>query len=147
MKKLFLCFIVCLLILCGCSSANDLSPDNYDIGYEEGYEDGYNDALEKSSNNPDYSEELHSFQAAIADLMYDHEYDTVKKLMEYNSNGVKVALEIEFGSSDIDVIIDYIDKLSKTITGTCEICGNPVYADDFAILPEGITCAHSKCVA
>lgn len=148
MKRIVTCIMICLL-LCGCSTNtnNQTSDSDYDAGYEEGYTDGYNDAFEKSLNNSDYSDEIHFFQTAIADLMYDHEYDTVKTLMEYNRKGVESALEIEFGSKDIEAVIDYLDGLSKTITGTCEICGEPVYADEFAILPEDITCAHSSCVS
>lgn len=148
MKRIIFLLLLCIVIFCGCSTNSDnLSNDNnYDAGYNEGYTDGYNDAFEKSLNNTDYSDELHSFQSAISNLMYDHEYDTVKTLMEYNRKGVEYALELEFGSKDINAVIEYLDGLSKTVDGTCEICGEPVYADEFAILPEGITCAHSNCV-
>ena len=151
MKKVVLCSIICILFLCGCASisiqqAGESSNAIYDIGYTDGYRDGYEDAFEKSLNNPDCSEELRSFQSAVADLMYDREYDIIKKLMDYNPKGVQTALEIEFGTNNIDAVINYLDELSKTITGTCEICGELVYADDFAILPEGINCAHSECV-
>lgn len=151
MKRIAVVILLCLLFLCGCSSnihqVDYSNNDAYDVGYEEGYNEGYNDAFEESLDTPDYSDEIHSFQTAIADLMYDHEYDTVRKLLEYNRSGVETALENEFGSKDIDAVIDYLTKLSNTVTGTCEICGEPVYADEFAILPEGITCAHSICVS
>lgn len=150
MKRIAVVILLCLLFLCGCSSnvhQSDSNDDDYAVGYEEGYNEGYNDAFEESFDNPDYSDEIHSFQTAIADLMYDHEYDTVRKLSEYNRRGVETALENEFASKDIDAVIDYLTKLSNTITGNCEICGEPVYADEFAILPEGITCAHGKCVS
>ena len=151
MRKVALLFILCMSLLCGCSSnsnpqTDETNDENYDIGYADGYKDGYADALEESLNAPDYSDELRSFQSAIASLMYDNEYDIIEKLMEYNRVGVEKALELEFGSKSIDVIKDYLDELSRTIIGTCELCGEPVYTDEFAILPEGITCAHRKCI-
>ena len=148
MKKIIICIIICLL-LCGCSTNHSYQTNDSDndTGYEDGYDAGYSDVLEESLNNPDYSDELRSFQSAIADLMYDHEYEIVKKLMEYNKEGVESALELEFGSRSIETVIEYLDNLSKTVKGTCEICNKPVYADDLAILPEGINCAHSKCIS
>ena len=151
MKRIAVVILLCLLFLCGCSSnihqVDYSNDDAYAVGYEEGYNEGYNDAFEESPDNPDYSDEIHYFQTAIANLMYDHEYEIVKKLMEYNKEGVESALELEFGSRSIETVIEYLDNLSKTVKGTCEICNEPVYADDLAILPEGINCAHGKCVS
>jgi formylmethanofuran dehydrogenase subunit E len=151
MKRIAVVILLYLLFLCGCSSnvyqAEYSNDDAYAVGYEEGYNEGYNDAFKESLDNPDYSDEIHSFQTAIAGLMYDHEYDTVRKLLEYNRRGVETALENEFGSNNIDDVIEYLDALSKTITGMCELCGEPVYSDELAILPEGISCAHRKCIS
>lgn len=151
MKRIAVVVLLCLVFLCGCSSnvhqADYSNDDAYTVGYEEGYNEGYNYAFEESLDNPDYSDEIHSFQSAIADLMYDHEYEIVKKLMEYNNEGVESALELEFGSKDINIVIEHLDKLSETVKGTCEICGEPVHADEFAILQNGIECAHSECIS
>lgn len=155
MRKTVAIIFACLLLLCGCATnnhqtdySNDIAFDSgYEKGYEEGYSEGYNDALEKSIDNLDYSEELQDFQSAIADLMYDHDYDTVQTLLSYNRTGVETALNIEFGTHDIDVIIEYLEELSGKVIGNCEICGAVVYADEFAILPDGIECAHAECVS
>ena len=147
MKRVILCAAVCLLVLCGCSSEpSDLNTVGED-SYNKGYQDGYAAAFEESLDTKDYAEEVHSFQTAIAELMYDHEYEVVKKLSEYYPKGVETALEIEFGVKDIAAAIDYLQKLSETVIGNCEFCGNPVYADEFALLPDGIECAHGKCVS
>ena len=139
MKKVILCTMLCLLILCGCYSGSG----GHDDAYDEGYWDGHDDA--------EYSlgyhvEELRSLQTAIAELMYAHEYEVVKKLSEYSPRGVGTALEIEFGVEDIDAIIDYLQELSETVIGNCEYCGYPVFADEFAFLPIGIECAHNECI-
>lgn len=146
MRRVILCALLCLLI-CGCSSEpSDLNPPD-ENSYNEGYQDGYAAALEESLDTKDYAEELRFFQTAIAELMYDHEYEVVKKLSEYYPKGVETALEIEFGVKDIATVIDYLQTLSETVVGNCEICGKPVYADELALLPDGIECAHSECVS
>ena len=93
---------------------SNIQEDSYYIGYEngydEGYENGYNDAFEKSLDEPSYSEEYRSFNKTIANLMYDGEYETVRTLMSYYPDGVNEALEFEFGVTDINVIIDYLEN-------------------------------------
>jgi hypothetical protein len=65
--------------------------------------------------------------------------------LEYNREGVEIALEKEFGTKDLSVIIDYIEGLSQTIIGYCEMCGDPVY--EALILPDGVECACRDCIA
>lgn len=119
-------------------------------GYYNGYCDGYNDtSSEESEPTLKVSDDflgLLSFRSAIAELMYDREYDTVRTLLEYNREGVEIALEKEFGTKDLSVIIDYIEGLSQTIIGYCEICGEPVYEYEITILPDDIECAHRQCI-
>lgn len=78
MKRIAVVILLCLLFLSGCSSNIHKVDYSNDDAYAVGYEEGYNDAFEEPLDNPDYTDEIHSFQTAIADLMYDHEYDTVK---------------------------------------------------------------------
>jgi len=121
MKKIIVLLlnILALCSLCSCSLDLNLTNGNihedsyyigYENGYDEGYENGYNDAFEKSLNEPTYSEEYRSFNQAIANLMYDGEYETVRTFMRYYPNGVKEALEFEFGVTDINDIIDYLEN-------------------------------------
>lgn len=139
--------MLCLLILCGCSfEPSGLNTTSDESGYNEGYQEEYDAAFEEGLNMEGYAEKLHSFQTAISELMYDHEYEVVKKLSKYYPEGVEAALEIEFGAKDISTVIDYLQKLSETVTGNCEICEKPVYADEFVLLPNGIECAHSECI-
>lgn len=105
----------------------------------------YDDVLEEKFKADEYAEEIHRFQTAIAELMYDYEYEVVKKLYKYYPNGVEDALEKEFGVKDIDAVMDYIQKRSETEVGICEFCGKTVYADEIVILPEGVECAHKEC--
>ena len=70
----------------------------------------------------------------------------LNKFAEYYPEAIADALEFEFGVRDITTVIDYLQELSETVTGTCEICGELVYADDLAFLPDGIECAHDECV-
>ena len=136
-NNIVFCLLICVITLCGCDSqpsefADFSKVDVYGMGYENGYNDGYKDCLGDAEYDIVFSnDELNSFQVAIEELMYDHEYDTVRKFWEYNRSGVETALELGFGSKDIDSIIEYIDELSKTVRGICEICNKPVYADEF----------------
>ena len=66
--------------------------------------------------------------------------------MQYDREGVENALENEFGVRDLTEIISYLEELSTTEIGKCEICGEAVYADEFMILPEDIECAHGMCI-
>lgn len=162
MKRFILCLLLCVVALCGCSSTPDplegySREDAYylgieegsNAGYNEGYDDGYNDGYEKGLDvgwESSYYEEQDSFQRMISNLMYDHEYDIVKSLLEYDRKEVEEALEYEFGTSNIDSIIDYFYELSITEVGTCDICGEIVYAgNDIPFKPEGIACAHIAC--
>lgn len=146
MTRKFLLAIITISIcmLCGCSDVqNIIGMDNYEDGYEQGHEDGYNDNYE----NNDYNEDSYDFQRYIVNLMYDRKYDFVRDLAGEFPEKVDYALEKEFGVTDIDIIIEYLEEGSQTIIGTCEICHEPVYADDMAILPDGIDCAHSSCIS
>lgn len=120
MKRIII--LLNILVICflwGCSLDSNatnvnIQEDSYYIGYEngydEGYENGYNDAFEKSLDEPSYSEEYRSFNKTIANLMYDGEYETVRTFMSYYPDGVNEALEFEFGVTDINVIIDYLEN-------------------------------------
>lgn len=165
--KILLVATTCAMLLTGCSNnayqsgyddgyydaeleyENDYDSgvdDGYSYGYENGYDDGYYDGCEDGYEEG-YEDGLHVFRVNVAELMYDHEYEVVKKLAEYSPEDVEDALEFEFGVKDIAMVIEYLQTLSETVTGTCEICGELVYADEFAFLPDGIECAHSECVA
>ena len=98
-------------------------------------------------NVVEFSEETKRFQIMIAELMYDKEYEIVKKLIEYYPSGVELALEIEFGVKNINTIIEYIEKASTTVAGMREICNKVVFQDEMGLLPAGISCAHAGCVA
>jgi len=135
----------------GCSSApQNMYTEEYlngqDDGYDDGYESGYHDGYKDGFADNDHSQKIHDFEMMIINLMYDHEYEVVEKLSEYYPEGVESALEFEFGVKDIPVVIEYLDELSNTVIGQCEICSKPVYADEFAFLPDGIECAHGECV-
>ena len=93
-----------------------------------------------------YEEERHYLGIASANLMYNGEYDAVEALRTYHREGIEAALEEEFGTKDMSVIIDYLEALLETVVGNFEICNKPVYADDICILPEGVQCAHYECV-
>lgn len=160
MKSLrFLLIIVLFCTLMGCSSAPNNAQDftNEDAqnegnlvvqedGFDAGYEDGYHCGYEDGFADNDHSEIIHDFEMMIVNLMYDHEYGVVEKLLEYYSEGVESALEHEFGVKDLSAVIEYLDELSNTVIGQCEICSKPVYADEFTFLPDGIECAHGECV-
>lgn len=121
------------------------SKAGYEEGYEEGYfygrEDGWDVGWESG-----YYEEQDSLQRMISNLMYDHEYDIVKSLLEYDRKEVEEALEYEFGTSDIDSIIEYFYELSITEAGLCSVCGKTAYADDERLSPDGIIYTHDECL-
>lgn len=169
LKKTILIFVVFFIFtLYGCSSnlSKSINKETYENNYEDGYKtedkmfstdanknsydsgytDGYNAGYQQSYIENDCYEDLHSFQVAIAELMYAHEYEVVEKLLDYYPKGVETALEIEFGVKDLSDVINYLEDLSGTVVGNCEICGNPVFADEFAIPSEDLSYAHNKCV-
>ena len=147
-KAISILMLILLCTLCACSSNhNNTDTDAYDDSYEQGYEDGYNDTHDGNYIENNYNEDAHDLQNFIINLVYDGKYDTVRDLQEEYPEKVNPALENEFGTTDFDIIIDYLDNESKTIIGECEICNNPVYADEIAVLPEGIDCAHHKCIS
>lgn len=160
MKKIMLVIVtIALFALCGCSSQqrnmNDVDfEDTYENGYDEGYEDGYESGYEdgcdiiisdKNFTYDSYEDEYHSFQMVIVNLMYDQEYETVEKILDYYSEGVETALENEFGTTDIPTIKEYIDGEARTAVGNCQYCKKSVYANDAVSLANGDDCAHSKC--
>ncbi len=148
MKKAIMSVLICLLILCGCSNNtnNYESERTYDDGYNAGYQDGFDDAYEEFINESDILVEQDDFQKTVVNLMYDHEYDVVEILLDYCPDAVEAALEDEFGVKEIAPIVDYLEELSNTVSGICEICGEPVCADEFYFPPDGIECAHHECV-
>ncbi len=157
MKNIVVYMVLCLLLLCGCSSENrnlngfedeNIYEEAYNEGYEDGYENGYDESYHEILQNPTYHvEELERFYISIAELMYDSEYETVEKLLDYYPKGVEKALEMEFGVKEINTIIDYLEEQAQTVIGNCEICGESVYADEITILPDGIECAHHGCIS
>lgn len=155
MKKLLLVLIPILIcILTGCSSTvsdaydfeiEEMYNEGYDEGYDEGYYEGYDIGYEQSFyDNVICSEEIHDFKMMIINLMYDYEYEVVEKLLEYYPEGVESALEFEFGEKDLAVVIEYLDELSQTVIGQCEVCGEAVCADEFLL--DGDPCVHYKCM-
>lgn len=162
MKRFILCLLLCVVALCGCSSTPDPLEDysredayylGYEegskAGYEEGYEEGYfygrEDGWDAGREDCNY-EEQDSFQRTISSLMYDHEYDIVKSLLEYDKKEVEEALEYEFGTSDIDSIIEYFYELSITEEGLCSVCGKTAFTDDERVSPDGIIYTHDECL-
>lgn len=110
------------------------------------YEEGYNDGYVEGCGEDEIPDELRAFYTLVGNLMYDYEYETVVKLLEYYPEGVKTALDFEFGNPDISAVIEYLEERAQTVIGNCGLCGELVYADDIAFLPDGITCAHKECV-
>lgn len=155
-KRIQIVIIAIICVLCGCSSEpehlNEYEyvesfEDRYDKGYEDGYECGYDNGFLEGFNEADCTDELLSYKNIIVSLVYDHEYGVVEKLMDYYPEGVENALEVEFGVNDLTIIIDYLEERSQTIVGVCEICGKMVYADEIAVLPSDIDCAHEECIS
>lgn len=149
-SKMMVLFILLFLALCvsGCA---DASNDDDSFKEERIYlEDQIYELEAENEHLRDelrwHEEERHYFGMAIANLMYDGEYEAVEALWTYYREGVEDALEEEFGTKDMSVIIAYLEELSETVVGNCEICNKPVYADDTCILPDGVQCAHYECV-
>ncbi|MBE6807715.1 MAG: hypothetical protein E7527_06915 [Ruminococcaceae bacterium] len=154
MKRILLFLTFCyLLFVCGCTSNStdstgsrtydagfeDGRNEGYSEGYEEGHFDGYEDGLEKGIN---YEEADNPLSSAVISLMYDHEYETVKLLLDYERKEVQEALLNEFGTSDVEEIIK---QDSKNIIGNCEICSKSIYKDQLTEeLNSGF--AHYRCV-
>ena len=125
MKKAILIFTLALLFfsLVGCADSNASSLDQtvHDLEAQlhwlqlenerltNDIESLRSDSAENEWRTDGYAEELGSFMRGIADLMYDHEYDVVKTLLDYCPEGVEAALEVEFGVTDINTIIEYIE--------------------------------------
>ena len=148
--KVLLVATTCSMLLTGCT--NTAYQSGYDDGYYDAeweykydYENGV-DAGYETGYDEGYYDGYHVFQMAIANLMYDHEYEVVKKLAEYYPEDVAAALEFEFGVNNIATVIEFLQARSETVAGTCEICGEIVYEDELGFLPNGIECAHSECV-
>lgn len=91
---------------------DDGRTDAFYEGYDEGYDEGYRVGLSDRETLVVYNsfhEQYKNFRSAIARLMYDGEYETVRILLKYNREDVEDALEYEFGVTDLFVIIDYLE--------------------------------------
>ena len=121
MKKLAsMLIIIFCCVLCSCSfnenaTTNNANDNSYDEGYDNGYQKGFDKGYEEGYtegyvNASTYEEEYRDFEKAIISLMYDGEYTSVKNMMRYYPKGVKNALEREFGVSDMNIIIDYLEN-------------------------------------
>ena len=149
-KHIFIIIYIILVfaIMCGCSSSASIDVVNEDTDYDDGYDDGYSAGYEEGCKENGYGEkELHRFQIAIAELVYDEKYDVVKEILEYNQDGVEAALELEFGTSDLSAIEKFIQEYNETVAGICGICSKTVYLNEVGYTPKGMDCAHRKCVA
>ena len=73
-------------------------------------------------------------------------YGVVKELMKYNQDGVEEALELEFGTADLSAIEKFIQEYYETVAGVCGFCNKTVYMNEVGYIPEGMECAHQKCV-
>ena len=84
-----------------------------------------------------FEEEYFEFQRAVINLMYDYEYEAVKKLFKYCPEVVDSFLEHEFGTNDFSEIIDYLETerqlKQNTIVGKCMCCGEDVLEIDATI--------------
>lgn len=143
--------IILLSLVSGCyiNENIDVIDDDvtYEEGYDAGYDEGYSTGYEEGQNeNGQAEEELHSFKIAIAELMYDKKYGVVKELMKYNQDGVEEALELEFGTADLSAIEKFIQEYYETVAGVCGFCNKTVYMNEVGYIPEGMECAHQKCV-
>lgn len=155
MKKIYLLFVFLLasaFMFSGCLRTDlstvreDAYDDGRESGYDAGYDDGYNEGYDDGVESVYADEDLQDIYVAIAELMYDHEYRTVEILMDYCPSGVKAALSLEFGKTDISAVIKYLENRHQLAIGICDICGETVMSEDAVlILPDGIECAHFDC--
>ena len=152
MKKLTIIFLIFVsLLMHGCSvnsssqnrtDTESIREDGYNAGYEDGYNAGYESCL-NDATGAKYEDEYQDFKLAIINLMYDYEYDAVRKIHQHYKNGVEAALENEFGTKDIDAIVNYLESYrieqEKMVVGTCKYCGKTVYNSDAVHLSSDCT--------
>lgn len=146
--------IFCVMLLIGCSGNTNqpTQEDSFDeYEYEQQYDKGYRDGYEIGYDTcrSDYSKdlnELETYQSMIVSLIYDKEFDVLYTLLDYNRTEIESVLENEMGTTDLEEIKAYFTELSQTIIGSCEICGEAVYADESPTFEDDIDCAHFACV-
>ena len=139
MRKII--FLITLIIIClfiGCSNNSTVNNDmDVESTFEKSYNDGYHDGYEDCLNRPKeemFEDEYDEFKMLVVNLMYDYQYDAVKKIHAYYPQAVDEAVEDEFGTKNIEDVIEYLEdyrkKQEETVVGICEFCQMTVYADD-----------------
>ena len=110
MKQAFICILLCLLILCGCSSEtssvetceqdeSSAQDEAYSIGYDKGYEDGIKYALSQLRDGAvdwkiymdieDVDDSIHAYLKDFPDI----DCCDVRDMIIYNSDFEHYSLE------------------------------------------------------
>ena len=117
MKNFVVMWSVIILLFSACLSGCDNSIEvSDDVFLEERWElenqiydlEGENEYLREEIAS--LEDEYHDFQMIIANLMYDGEYEVVEMLLSYNRDVVGDALKEEFGTKNLEDIIDYLER-------------------------------------